>query len=49
MLTITVQVDCPAGMAQGVKEALAESLEQYGDTRVISIVEDKPEQMKIDL
>ena len=47
MLTITVTVDVPADRAQAVKEALAMYLERYGDTRVIKITEDKPEQLKI--
>ena len=47
MLTITIKVNAPPGMAQGVKEALAMFLERYGDTRVVSIVEDNPKQTKI--
>ena len=47
MLTITVRVDAPAGMAQGVKEALGMYLEQFGDARVTSVTETAPEQMKI--
>lgn len=49
MLTITIEVDAPAGMAQGVKEHLAMCLEGYGDTRVVSIREDEPEQMKMEV
>ena len=48
MLTITIKVNAPPGMAQGVKEAIAMVLERYGDTRVVSIVEDAPQQMKIE-
>lgn len=33
MLTITIQVNATPDMTQGVKEALAEYLERYGDTR----------------
>ena len=47
MLTITIQVAAPSGAAQGVKEHLAMCLEQFGDTRVVSITEDEPEQMMI--
>ena len=47
MLTITIKVDVPADRAQAVKEALAMYLEQYGDTQVINIVAETPEQLKI--
>ena len=47
MLTITVRVDAPVGMAQGVKEALGMYLEQFGDARVVSVMETAPEQLKI--
>lgn len=47
MLIITVKVNAPLGLDQGVKEAVAMELERYGDTRVVSIVEEKPEQTKI--
>ena len=47
MLTITIKVNAPLGMAQGVKEDLAMYLERYGDTHVASIVEEKPEQTEI--
>jgi hypothetical protein len=47
MLTITIQVAAPSGAAQGVKEHLAMCLERFGDTKVVSITEDEPEQMKI--
>ena len=47
MLIITVQVDAPVGMAQGVKEALAMYLERFGDARVVSVTETAPEQMRI--
>lgn len=47
MLTITVQVNAPGWASQEVKEALAMYLERYGDTRVVSIVEDAPEQARI--
>ena len=47
MLTIVVQVDCPAGQAIGVKEQVAMALEHIGDVRVVSVTEALPEQMKI--
>lgn len=42
MLVITVQVNAPVGQAIGIKEALAMSLERFGDTQVVS-VEQKPQ------
>lgn len=47
VLIITVQVDAPAGQAIGVKEQIAMDLERYGDTKVISVREIEPEQMRI--
>lgn len=47
MLRIITEVDAPPGQAIGVKEALAMEAERYGDTRVISVVEVLPEQMKL--
>ena len=47
MLIITIHVDAPVGQAIGIKEQLAMDLERYGDTRVISVEEVKPEQMRI--
>ena len=47
MLVITLQVDTPPGQAIGVKEAVAQDLEKYGDVRVISVAERTQEQMKI--
>lgn len=44
MLILTIAVDAPAGQAIGVKEAIAQDLEKYGDVRVISVVEKRPEQ-----
>lgn len=43
MLTITVEVNAPAHMAQGMKERIAMDLERYGDVRVVSVKETKPE------
>lgn len=47
MLIITLEVDAPAGQAIGIKEDLACYLQQFGDTRVVSIKEVVPEQMKL--
>lgn len=47
MLRIITEVDAPPGQAIGVKEVLAMEAERYGDTRVVSVVEVLPEQMKI--
>ncbi len=49
MLVITIHVDRPPGQAIGIKEAIAQDLEKYGDVRVVSIVEkDLPwEQMRM--
>ena len=43
MLTITVEVNAPGYMAQGMKERIAMDLERYGDVRVVSVKEIKPE------
>ena len=47
MLTITINVDAPAGQAIGIKEWLAMMLEPFGDVRVVKIEEIKPEQKKL--
>ena len=47
MLTITIKVNAPLGAAIGIKEHLAMMLEAYGDTRVVDIREDTPEQLAI--
>lgn len=47
MLIITLHVDAPAGQAIGIKEDLAAYLELYGDTRVVSIEEVQPEQLRL--
>lgn len=39
MLILTIQVDAPATMAQGIKERMAMDLEKYGDVKVVSIEE----------
>lgn len=45
MLTITIHVDASAGQAIGVKEAIAQDLEKYGDVRVVAVEEKQPKQM----
>lgn len=49
MLIITVQVNAPAGQAIGIKEQIAQDLERYGDTRVLSVevVKQTYKQMKL--
>lgn len=37
MLIITAHVNAPAGQAIGIKEQIAQDLERYGDTRVVSV------------
>lgn len=37
MLVITVHVNAPPSQAIGIKEQIAQDLEQYGDTRVVSV------------
>lgn len=48
MLIITIEVDAPAGQAIGIKEQLAMDLERYGNTRVVSVEEVTPEQMRME-
>lgn len=47
MLTVVIKVDAPVGQAIGVKEHLAMCLERFGDTQVISVTEDVPEQLEL--
>lgn len=47
MLIIKIEVNAPHDMAQGIKEQLAVLLERWGDTRVVSVEERGPEQMRI--
>ena len=47
MLIVTLEVDAPAGQAIGVKEAIAQDLEKYGDVRVVAVEERGGEQMKL--
>ena len=47
MLIITIEVDAPAGHAIGVKEAIAQDLERYGDVKVTEIKEIRPQQERL--
>ena len=47
MLIITVRVNAPAGQAIGIKEDLAMYLEQFGDSRVVSVEEVPERQVSI--
>jgi len=47
MLTIIIQVDAPPRPAIGVQGDLAQHLERFGDTRVVSVTEDLPEQLQL--
>lgn len=47
MLFILVAVDAPPGQAIGIKEDLAMHLEKFGDSKVLSVTEDLPEQMSL--
>ena len=49
MLKITLLVDRPAGQAIGIKEAVAQDLEKYGDVEVVRIEEIRTaEQMRME-
>lgn len=47
MLIIKIECDRPAGQAIGVKEAIAQDLEKYGDVRVTEVREILPKQLGI--
>lgn len=49
MLVITIHVNRPAGQAMGIKEQIAQDLEKYGDTRVVSVEEIAPQQMQMEI
>ena len=49
VLTIVAQVNAPPGHAIGVKEDIAMRLEALGDVRVISVSEDTPEQLHVEV
>lgn len=44
MIIITIEVDCRPAMTQAVKEQIAMDLERYGDVRVKSIDDIKPDE-----
>lgn len=46
-LIITMQVDLPPWMAQGIKEAIAMDLEKYGAVKVLAIEIPEPEQLQM--
>lgn len=48
MLIITLQVNAPQGSIQAVKETLAMYVERFGDTRIISVKEELPQQIGMD-
>ena len=43
-----MEVDAPPGQAIGIKEVCAMMVEQFGDTRVISVEEVMPRQMSLE-
>ena len=47
MLIITIKVNAPSGQAIGIKEAIAQDLEKYGDVRVTDIKEVVPKQERL--
>ena len=49
MLIITIHVDAPPGQAIRIKEDLAMYLERYGDARVVSVVEERPDYRQMEL
>ena len=46
-LIITIQVDAPLCMAQGIKEAIAMDWEKYGAVKVLAIEIPEPEQLQM--
>jgi len=49
MYIITLKVNAPPGNPLGIKEAIATDMEKYGDTKVVSVKEVQPEQMKLEV
>lgn len=50
MIRIALEVRAEPGKAIGVKEAIAQDLEKYGDVRVVSVVDtdlDQGEQLRL--
>ncbi len=48
MLIITVHVNAPSGQAIGIKEQIAQDLERYGDTRVVSVEKKQTEYQQME-
>ena len=48
MLIITIQVNAPSGQAIGIKEDFATYCEHFGDTKIIKVEEQLPEQLRFD-
>lgn len=46
-MIVTMQVDLPPWMAQGIKEAIAMDLEKYGAVKVLAIEIPEPEQLQM--
>ena len=49
MLTVTVRIDDYGLPAQGVKEAIAQRLEDLGQVQVLRVEHEMPKQMVMDL
>jgi len=49
VLIVTLQVNAPAGQAIGIKEQIAQDLEKYGNTRVLSIEEKREEYQQMEI
>lgn len=47
ILIMTFHVDVPVGQSLEIKEDITMKLEKYGDVKLVSIWEKRPEQMKI--
>ena len=47
MLILTIEIDCPADLQQGTKEAVAMALEHLGRVRVVDVKETQPEQISM--
>ena len=47
MIRVVIDVNVPEGQAIGIKEDLAQYLEQFGDTRVVEVVVDPGEQLEL--
>lgn len=47
-MIIVIEVFRPLGQAIGIKEQVAMALEGIGDVRVVSVTEERPEQVRMD-